>query len=79
MHHVLFYHAGAPVVIAGIMGETYYEFGGKRFALLTLTPEIIKTSIEQAGCSVTSFKVQHLPPADQIDLNGAFIMEACKK
>ena len=79
MHNVLFYYAGAPVVIADVLGETYYEFGGNRFAVLTLTPEIIKTSIEEAGCSVTSFKVQHLPPADNTDLNGIFIMEACKK
>jgi nicotinamide N-methyltransferase len=68
---------GAPVVIGGVLGESFYEFGGQRFPVLRLTPEIVQRSIEAAGCTVHKFYEQRL--ADVVgDAYAIFVMEACK-
>ena len=70
---------GAPVIMSGVLNQTYYDVGTCKFWSLSLTPEIIQESLETAGCTVTTLSINK---ASEIfpdgDFKGFFIVGARK-
>ena len=71
---------GAPIVLSGVLGGEYYESGGQRFPVLSLSTEDIRSSFESAGCKVKKFQVHRLSgPSTTSAYEGIFVMEATKQ
>ena len=71
---------GAPVVFGDVLGATYCDVGTCKYACLTLTPELVRTCVEDIGCKVIKFHVRRITHSDDAtDFDGIFVMEVCKQ